>query len=892
MKLVEMLSAVEVKGLEVVRDNAQAVIDANPFADIEATFLAMDAINNAIATEEAEVTEIEEIEEIVEIVEEETVEMVKEVVVKAEVKKVNKVKKEKVKVMRNEERVVKFFEMVEKMAGRSVVIDAAMKEAKKLHNVVPYEFFIKSIEQLAKSKKEYKAMEGFVMKKIERASVVQAKERGIVRISTSKQLAKAINKIMFQGDVPYFNKINVAVDLNEDGKGQTVVNAVPATNSRFAVMFDYMDKTMQVDLDGYKVKVGGDTGHYVTTDVVYVSCKDCGDDMITVIEQIKKYGLYKLGKEIFFPSYVGNKLEIRQGSPRGQEVEYTIVNGDVVIGNKIPTHYTFFNASPSQERVGDFMCIDETKYGLESKIAKASKVNKFSVLDSILGGALSYAISKGYMDLGKALKIGTRIALHNTAAVELGKVGNDEYGVMYINGTIEGSNDYTQDMLDILDDLGVDIDQAIVDGQGWILADMVVDYFRRAGVEVEYSAVKGSGFQMRTEGINDKVFKLAISKKERDILVKNFMAKHDYIIVGNKDNIAYIVDGNGAKLPNMWRFDEVEALAHGVEYGNFTMNILAVADDSKANSSIQAIGKVVNDTVIDALADNQYNMLVNSLDRIVKGSMSIDGKCARAQKLFAANKERSMQSHVAHKMLLGELSDQAITSTKKVKVPVEGLNLRAFFDNTFLYTGDEQSIFKVREGGVVEAYSKSANKMFRKELKQIQAEYLAEVADIDTKLDAQEITAVDAVTRKAIAKATRTTKVDEYLNSFTVKYPCPTDIEFAKFRYLADFEVEEAIEELNVDAKTKDVLRNMFLGLNDGIVMIAPLNTLKHKLAGMDTDFDGVTSFFEKAIVDSAFAKTFNDVVYIDKDGSKSIYNPNYVAPQASGASVEETIEF
>ena len=79
-----------------------------------------------------------------------------------------------------------------------------------------------------------------------------------------------------------------------------------------------------------------------------------------------------------------------------------------------------------------------------------------------------------------------------------------------------------------------------------------------------------------------------------------------------------------------------------------------------------------------------------------------------------------MQSHVAHKMLLGELSDQAITATKKVKVPVEGLNLRAFFDNTFLYTGDDQSVFKVREGGVVEAYSKSVMKMFRQELKAIQ----------------------------------------------------------------------------------------------------------------------------------------------------------------------------
>ena len=59
MKLVEMLSAVEVKGLEVVRDNAQAVIDANPFADIEATFLAMDAINNAIEVKEVAVEEVE-----------------------------------------------------------------------------------------------------------------------------------------------------------------------------------------------------------------------------------------------------------------------------------------------------------------------------------------------------------------------------------------------------------------------------------------------------------------------------------------------------------------------------------------------------------------------------------------------------------------------------------------------------------------------------------------------------------------------------------------------------------------------------------------------------------------------------------------------------------------
>lgn len=909
MKLVEMLTVAEVKGLEEVKATA------SPFADIEAMFLASEAINKAIEMKAA--------------VKEEEVEMVE---AKKEVKTVRPVrkavKKGAVKAVRNKERINKFFEMIEKMAQRTVVIEAAQKEAKKLFNAVPFEFFIQSMERLAEAKNEYKVMEGFVMKgcttqKIERASITQSNERGIKRISTSKQLAKAINILMHQGDSPYFNKINISTDLDVNGKGETVVNAVPATNSRFAVMFDYMTKHMQIDLDGYKVKVGEGTGNYVTTDVVYVSCKDCGNDMLSVIDQVRKYGLYKLGKDIFFPSYIGGKLEVRLGSPRGEIVEAVEVEGGLKIDGKIATHYTFFNASPSQDRVGDFMCIDETKYGLESKIAKTLKVNKFTILDDILGGALSYVMSKGEMPLAKALKIGSRLALHNTAAVELGRVGNEKYGVLYIqrslkdiereeqdvilvnegkldpkdafkaNDThIKGANDYTQEMLDILDNLGVDIDEAIVDGQGWILADMIIDYFNEANVEVRYDAIKGSGLQMRTEGINDKVFNLVISSKERDILVENFLAKYECVVVGNKDNIAYIIDGNGAKLPNMWRFDEVDALANGVEYGNFMMNILAVADDSSANASIQAIGKVVNDGVINVLANNQYNSLVNSLDRIIKGSVSMNGKSARAQKMFAANPERSMNSHVTHKMLLSELSDQAMAAAKNVKIPVEGVNSRAFFDNTFLYTGDDQSIFKVREGGVVEAYSKSVVKMFRKELKAIYAEYLEEIASIDVLLDAQEIAAVDAVTKKAIAKTTRTTKVNQCLNSMTVKYPCPTDIEFANFRYLADFEVIEAIDALNTTDAIKQLLKDMILGLNDGIVMIAPLNTLKHKLAGMDTDFDGVTSFFERCIVESSFAKTFNDVVYIDKKGAMSIYNPDYVVPQAQDSVVEESIEF
>ena len=109
MKLVEMLTVAEVKGLEEVKATA------SPFADIEAMFLASEAINKAIEMKAA--------------VKEEEVEMVE---AKKEVKTVRPVrkavKKEAVKAVRNKERVNKFFEMIEKMAQRTVVIEAAQKD--------------------------------------------------------------------------------------------------------------------------------------------------------------------------------------------------------------------------------------------------------------------------------------------------------------------------------------------------------------------------------------------------------------------------------------------------------------------------------------------------------------------------------------------------------------------------------------------------------------------------------------------------------------------------------------------------------------------------------------------------------------------------------------------
>lgn len=900
MKLVEMLTVAAVKGLEEVKATA------SPFADIEAAFLASEAINKAVENKSIKT------EEEVKMVE------VKNVVVKAT--KTNK--KEKVKVVRDEARIERFFKMIERMAERTAVVISAQKEAKKLFNVVPYEFFIKSMEVLVESKNKYKIMEGFLMMKsterkavkLERASVeVVCREFAGKKIRTHKQLNEVIQKgISTVCEKPIVNKIIIDPTVGVDGIGNTTVIRTLGTNSPMSCSFDYIDQNMVVELERYSLTIGKDTKFKATTDFVYLSCGDCDTSVQeALIDRIRNFGLYKKGLDVFYPEYNNGKLvALRINSPYGKPLEGDI---EAFVNDYRVAFYVFFNASPSQERNADLVGIDAKKYDEDQR---------YAILDDLTGGGITSAVrlteddikalKSGKMTVDKlpayrsgftkkeAEKLPTRVAQQNTASMHLACVGNDDYGVLYIDEALTGEEDFDAILSAELDkEFGVVIDNEITDGEAIVSERIYIDAFAKYNVKLSHKAVRGAAFQTRTKVLNDKVFSFVVSDKVINRIAKNIISKYagKITIIGNPNKIAYIVDSNACKLPNRMRMDRDLAKMFNVEYGNFEMAILAPASSSDAKASLQAVGKVRCDEVKESLAKNYYNMLGNSLNRITSGELFLDSKTARTQKFFAANVARSTESVFTLEMALKELADQGMSAIRKLKVPVKGKNLRALFDNTHLITGkDASSVLKVVDGRI-QAYSKTVCDMFRKELAIIKAEYDTEMEALLSKLEANEISLSDYETACVLAKANRTKKVDGIMTSFTVKYPCPTDIEFAVFRYLAWFEVEEAITELACCDYDKDLLIELYSSLKDGIVMIAPLNSLKHRLAGMDTDFDGITSFFEESMVKKAIENDNGDLVFISKaegDKSKSPYRPGaIIAPQVNVEEEElEGLEF
>lgn len=744
-----------------------------------------------------------------------------------------------------------------------------------------------------------------LVKQLERASmdVLCANFAGNT-INTKDQLNMAVQKTISSiCEKPVVNKIAVDINVDLNGEGMTKVVRTIGTNSPMACQFDYINKEMTVELEGYSLVTGSTTGYYATTDFIYISCKDCKTDhQEALLQRIINYGIYKQGKKILFPEYKdGVLVSLRIGSPYGKKVEGDI---NAIINNHRVAFYAFFNASPSQERNADLVGIDARKYN-----AKA----RFELLDRIMGGAIMSTIGhvltpQDKLDIAEgrkaltdfpefrdnftkkeASKLPTRVAQQNTASMELASIGNDKYGVLYINEAFFGGSDYNDAVNKALsEDYGVEIDNMITDGQAIATEQIFIDAAADRGVTIKRSAVRGSAFQMRTEGLNDKVFTLFVSKMMITRIAKTLINKFKDVkdsngnpviyVIGNENNIAYIVDGNAAKLPNFWRMNREDAILRNMEYGNFKMAILAPANDSEANTSIQALGKVLCDKLLSALTDNFYNMLGSSLERILKGSLSVGSKTARTQKFFAANLGRSTETAATQEMAMKELADQGMSALRKLKIPVSGSNLRALFDNTHLVTGnDNLSVLKLNDKGHIQAYSKTVCNKFRKELALIKADYDETMINLMASKEAGDMDEQSFNISRIVAKAVRTSQVDWIMTSYTVKYPCPTDIEFAMFRYLAWFEVEEAIEALPCNEYDKSLLVELYGSLKTGIVMIAPLNTIKHALAGMDTDYDGVTSFFEYEMVNQAVSNYERIAVYIDKaegEKSKSMFKP------------------
>ena len=112
---------------------------------------------------------------------------------------------------------------------------------------------------------------------------------------------------------------------------------------------------------------------------------------------------------------------------------------------------------------------------------------------------------------------------------------------------------------------------------------------------------------------------------------------------------------------------------------------------------------------------------------------------------------------------------------------------------------------------------------------------------------------IKAIEDSNLAAYQKKAKLDELLTAFIIKHPAPGMEEIQLVRFKTVNEIKFSLAELykagTITKEDVDLLFQYFYFTSYGVIKIAPSNVLKHKLAGMDTDFDGVKVVFEPSLV-------------------------------------------
>ena len=267
--------------------------------------------------------------------------------------------------------------------------------------------------------------------------------------------------------------------------------------------------------------------------------------------------------------------------------------------------------------------------------------------------------------------------------------------------------------------------------------------------------------------------------------------------------------------------------------------ILDIATASKqAYTSGQLLSKLMfidEEATSKFLYTKMYNNLVDMTDITVEES-DFTTTGSLSQILFGLNKEMASTDVYALTALGQDLMKYAKGAITKTRVKIKGSNYRAQFENTFMIAGDKNArVLGVTPEGYVECYNADVIAKNRKAIREVEKRY------------AHNLT----IMSQEKAKEIRRQELNKFMVGMAIKYPCPGNSEFELFRFLTQQEIKERSYE-KFDKETADLVTTYFLCRNGGCIVIANENILKHKLAGMDTDFDGLTVVLEEELVDIA----------------------------------------
>ena len=183
---------------------------------------------------------------------------------------------------------------------------------------------------------------------------------------------------------------------------------------------------------------------------------------------------------------------------------------------------------------------------------------------------------------------------------------------------------------------------------------------------------------------------------------------------------------------------------------------------------------------------------------------------------------------------------------KNLKVDIDAYFQRALFDDTYFLTNGKVASLLGRNKwtGRLECYSRD-----------IEVQFADEIDAIESRTD--------------LSEDEKDKAVSELLTGVAFKYPSPSSDENAILTYQTSKQLERRINNLfaagTITEQERNILSDDFLNTSYGVTKLGADNTLKHKLAGMDTDYDGIAVVFEKSLVDILLAK------YPETDGVATI---------------------
>ena len=586
---------------------------------------------------------------------------------------------------------------------------------------------------------------------------------------------------------------------------------VVLANSGLTNNFEYENKEGSVDIFGINVEFGPNKLVNYTEDLLSVDFGKGKDNIAKTINYVKKSGLYvNIAKKKCY--FVISSNAITDG------IEMITDKNQIRSILSACTLYKGYSWSNSEERNLRATLVNATKYSAKERIEK---------LDKQLGGSLSYWMSRS-LDFKAIQKLATRNGLQNPGALFIGEFGNEEWGALFLKKKISGNADATAEYTAYLEERGIELDDYIIDGQHVKNAAWLVDVlYKHHNIETTQDVVAGIMEQERSVGAGNKSAGCYEYEDVFNAIVDYLKANYQYTIIGNPKRIAVIHDTNSAKIPNY-------------DGNGFRSMVLDVATASaQAVTSGQLLSKLMfldKDRTISFLYNKMYNNLIDMVDvTATESEFSTTGSLS--QILFGINPEMATTDIYALTALGQDLMKYAKGAITKTRVKVKGSNYRAQFDNSFMLLNNKEGrILRTTENGYIECFNADVIAKNRKQIRAIEKQYRANLKTMS----------VDE------ARAIRTKALDECMTGLALKYPCPGNSEFEIFRFLTLQEIEERCYELNTDVKQADRVYRYFATKSAGCIVIAPENILKHKLAGMDTDFDGLTVILEKELVDIA----------------------------------------